>query len=86
MLLDFEQPDQQALLDALLAGLSKKSDSDFDNESINPVCNMSFSILYINIETCYILIVLLSIMLIFNPIKRGIGGKPPTFVQNDFTP
>ncbi len=46
MLLDFEQPDQQALLDALLAGLSKKSDSDFDNESINPVCNMSFSILY----------------------------------------
>ena len=22
----------------------------------------------------------------FNPNKSGIGGKPPTFVQNDFTP
>ena len=21
-----------------------------------------------------------------NPNQRGIGGKPPTFVQNDFTP
>ena len=22
----------------------------------------------------------------FNPNKSGIGGNPPTFVQNDFTP